>query len=92
MRDILVSENNDLELIAGDFSIGESLLQEVGLILQSQQGNWKSDPLVGANMVELIKGKHNRTAVEKRVKVQLERDGKDYDAVKRLLKLSVDNG
>ena len=91
MRDILVSENNDLELIAGDFSIGESLLQEVGLILQSQQGNWKSDPLVGANMVEFIKGKHNRMAVE-RIKIQLERDGKDYDAVKRPLKLSVDNG
>ena len=92
MRDILVGENNDLELIAGDFSMGESLLQEAGLILQSQQGNWKSDPLVGANMVELIKGKHNRTAVEKRIKIQLERDGKDYDAVKRLLKLNVDNG
>lgn len=92
MRDILVSENNDLELMAGDFSMGESHLQEVGFILQSQQGNWKSDPLVGANMVELIKGKHNRTSVEKRVKVQLERDGKDYDAIKRLLKLSVDNG
>lgn len=92
MRDILVSENNDLELIAGDFSIGESLLQEVGLILQSQQGNWKSDPLVGANMVELIKGKHNRTAVEKRIKIQLERDGKDYDTIRKLLRLHIDNG
>ena len=92
MRDILVSENNDLELIAGDFSIGEGLLQEVGLILQSQQGNWKSDPLVGANMVELIKGKHNRTAVEKRIKIQLERDGKDYDTIRKLLRLHIDNG
>lgn len=92
MRDILVSENNDLELIAGDFSMGESLLQEVGLILQSQQGNWKSDPLVGANMVELIKGKHNRTAVEKRIKIQLERDGKDYDTIRKLLRLHIDNG
>nr|DAN36014.1 MAG TPA: Protein of unknown function (DUF2634) [Caudoviricetes sp.] len=92
MMDILVTENNDLEIIAGDFSIGDSLLQEVGFILQSQQGNWKSDPLIGANMVELIKGKHNRTAVEKRIKIQLERDGKDYDAIKKLLKLNTDNG
>ena len=90
--DILVTENNDLEIIAGDFSTGDSLLQEVGFILQSQQGNWKSDPLVGAHMVELIKGKQNRTAVEKRIKIQLERDGKDYDAIKKLLKLNVDNG
>ena len=92
MKDILVDEHNDLEIIAGDFSTGDSLLQEVGFILQSQQGNWKSDPLVGANMVELIKGKHNRTAVEKRIKIQLERDGKDYDAIKKLLKLNIDNG
>ena len=92
MMDILVTENNDLEIIAGDFSIGDSLLQEVGFILQSQQGNWKSEPLVGANMVELIKGKHNRTAVEKRIKIQLERDGKDYDAIKKILKLHIDNG
>ena len=90
--DILVTENNDLEIIAGDFSISNSLLQEVGFILQSQQGNWKSDPLVGANMVELIKGKHNRTVVEKRIKIQLERDGKNYDAIKKLLKLNIDNG
>ena len=90
--DILVTENNDLEIIAGDFTLGDSLLQEVGFILQSQQGNWKSDPLVGANMVVLIKGKQNRTAVEKRIKIQLERDGKDYDAIKKLLKLNVDNG
>ena len=89
---ILITENNDLEIIAGDFSIGDSLLQEVGFILQSQQGNWKSDPLVGANMVELIKGKHNRTAIEKRIKIQLERDNKDYDTIKKLLKLNVDNG
>ena len=92
MKDILVDEHNDLEIIAGDFSIGESTSQEVGFILQSQQGNWKSDPLVGANMVELIKGKHNRTAIEKRIKIQLERDDKDYDAIKKLLKLNVDNG
>lgn len=90
--DILITENNDLEIIAGNFSIGDSLLQEVGFILQSQQGNWKSDPLVGANMVELIKGKHNRTAIEKRIKIQLERDNKDYDTIKKLLKLNVDNG
>ena len=70
--DILVTENNDLEIIAGDFSIGDTLLQEVGFILQSQQGNWKSDPLVGANMVELIKGKHNRTAVEKLLKLNID--------------------
>ena len=92
MMDILITENNDLEIIAGNFSIGDSLLQEVGFILQSQQGNWKSDPLVGANMVELIKGKHNRTAIEKRIKIQLERDNKDYDTIKKLLKLNVDNG
>lgn len=92
MKDIVIDEHNDLEIIAGDFSIDNSLLQEVRFILQSQQGNWKSDPLVGANMVELVKGKHNRTAVEKRIKIQLERDGKDYDAIKKLLKLNIDNG
>ena len=88
MKDILLDENNDLAFVNGDFSIGESEMQEVALILQYQQGSLKSDPLVGANMTELIKGKYDRTAVEKRVKIQLERDGKNYDEIKKRLHLN----
>ena len=39
-------------------------------------------------MTELIKGKYDRTAVEKRVKIQLERDGKNYDEIKKRLHLN----
>lgn len=88
MKDVLLNENNDLAVVNGDFSVGESEVQEVALILQYHQRSLKSDPLLGANMMELIKGKYDRTAVEKRVKIQLERDGKNYDEIKKRLQLN----
>ena len=41
MKDILLDENNDIKLSNGDFNTGESEMQEVALILQSVQGEWK---------------------------------------------------
>ncbi|ALC97838.1 hypothetical protein [Capnocytophaga sp. oral taxon 323] len=87
MKDILLKDN-DLEIIGGDFVIGESELQEVALLLQLYQGNLKSDPLVGINAVEWVQAKHDPVAIEKRVKVQLERDGKDYERIKKQIKIS----
>ena len=38
--------------------------------------------------VEWVQAKHDPVAIEKRVKVQLERDGKDYERIKKQIKIS----
>ena len=91
-KDILLDENDDLKILNGDFDIGESEMQEVGIILRLRQGELKSDPILGANLQHFMKGKYDRVAIEKRVKIHLERDGKNYDEIKKKLKLNIGNG
>jgi hypothetical protein len=81
-NDILLDENNDLQIVNGDFVIGESLMQEVGIILQMNQGELKSDPLIGANLTTKIRGVQNDAKIRRHIETQMELDGKDYDEIK----------
>lgn len=81
-NDILLDENNDLQIVAGDFVIGESFMQEVGLILQMNQGELKSDPLIGANLTSKIRGVQNDAKIRRHIETQMELDGKDYEDIK----------
>ena len=53
MKDILLDENNDIKLSNGDFNTRESEMQEVALILQSVQGEWKETPVLGPNLYRI---------------------------------------
>lgn len=85
--DLLLNDENDIQIANGDFVIGESLTQEVALILKSSQGEWKSDPLTGANLIQLINSNVDETSLRKRVKLHLQRDNKDYNEIKELINL-----
>lgn len=91
-NDILIDSDNNPQILNGDFSTGESELQDVAIILQLRQGELKSDPILGVNLQHFLKGKYDRVAIEKRVKIHLERDGKNYDKVKRNLNININNG
>lgn len=91
-KDILLNENNEIQILNGDFLIGESEFQEVEIILKLRQGELKPDPILGANIQHFMKGKYDRIAIEKRVKINLERDGKNYDQIKNKLKFNIGNG
>lgn len=85
MADIILNENNEPVIINGDLRIGESELQEVSIILQLRQGELKSDPVLGVNLQHYINSKENRTAVERTIKIHLQRDGKRYgDVIKQI--------
>jgi hypothetical protein len=88
-KDILLNPNNDLQVVAGDFVIGESLLQEVGVILQMSQGELKSDPLIGANLTAMVRGVQNSEKTKRHVETQMELDDKNYDEIKYLLKTNI---
>ena len=88
-KDILLDENLDLSIQNGDLNIGESLTQDVGLILKSNKGEWKQYPLLGCNLVELIRSKANQNEINKRVMLQMKYDGKDYNEIKNGINLSI---
>ncbi|PIV17481.1 MAG: hypothetical protein COS42_04575 [Flavobacteriales bacterium CG03_land_8_20_14_0_80_35_15] len=88
MTDVLLNINDDDVTIAnGDFAIGDSIDQEVGLILRMNKGELKEDPLLGTDLIRLINSNTSELEVKQLVKVQLARDGKSYDELKERIKL-----
>lgn len=86
MKDILLNSDNDLAFANGDLVVGDATLQDVGIILQMNQGELKSFPVLGASLVQLLKSKEKHSFIEERVRVHLALDGKDYHKMKEYLK------
>ncbi len=92
MKDILLTDDNDIKILNGDFDIGESEMQEVGLILQSTQGEWKEFPLLGPNLFRFIKAKTNKAEIEREVSLHLGMDNKDFKTLKTKVETIVNRG
>ena len=88
-KDIRLTDDNDVKIINGDFVIAESEMQEVGIILQMSQGELKSDPLIGANLTNRIRGINDKLKLQRHIETQLEMDDKDYDVIKEFLKINI---
>lgn len=86
MKDILLDDDGDLKLENGDFVIGDSLEQEVALLLQLNKGEIKLDPLVGCDLIKIMKSNASNIEIKKIVKLQLSRDGKNYETLKNQIK------
>jgi len=87
-QDILLDETDDLIFQDGDFVIGSSLTQDVGIILRLNQGELKSDPLLGANLIRYINSNIDDVDIQTVVKLHLQRDGKDYEEIKKYITLN----
>ncbi len=87
-KDLLVNE--DLMILDGDFIIGESQLQEVEIILTLSQGELKQDPLLGANLMSYQNSSKSSQEIKSNVSIALQRDGKDYNKIKKELEIHVD--
>lgn len=90
-KGIVLTGDGDLAVTNGHLQIGDTLLQDASLILGLTQGDLKEDPLCGANLLRHIRGQADRTAIERTVKIQLERAGIDYEEVKEQLTLKLNN-
>jgi hypothetical protein len=86
MKDIILN-NDELAIVNGDFMVGESFTQEVACILKLNQGELKSDPLLGPNLVRLVNSNIGQDELQTVIKFNLARDGKDYSEVKDLMEL-----
>ena len=80
MKDILIDENNDLQLLAGDFEVGHSDNQQQKAILTTEKGEWKEHPEVGVGIAQMLADDlYTETLIE--IKKQLEYDGMQINDV-----------
>lgn len=91
MKDILLDNNDDLLIVNGDFAIGESTDQEVGIILRMNPGELKEDPLLGAGLIRLIHSAAGEADIKRVAKLHLARDGKSYEELQQRIRLQVRN-
>lgn len=75
MKSLLLFEN-DLMFRNGTLALGKTTDQEAELILATNKGNWKEDPLLGANLIELMRSKAGQAGVKQAAKTALTRDNK----------------
>lgn len=47
--DILLDENFDLQIVNGDFAVGESTYQHQACLLMASKGEYKANPTTGVN-------------------------------------------
>ena len=80
MKDILIDENNDLQLLAGDFEVGHSDNQQQKAILTTEKGEWKEHPEVGVGIAQML-ADDLYTEVLIEIKKQLEYDGMQFNNV-----------
>lgn len=92
MKDFVIDKENDVKFLNGDFDIAKSEMQEVALILQSVQGEWKESPVLGPNLYQYIKAKTDKIAIERQMRIHLALDNKDYDELKTKIDTQINNG
>ena len=92
MKDILLDKDNNIKILNGDFDVGESEMQEVGLILQSTQGEWKANPILGPNLYQYIKTKASKTEIDAQVRIHLASDNKDFKSLKNKIQTEINHG
>jgi phage baseplate assembly protein W len=82
----IILDNGKLKVLNKSLVVGDSEMQEVAIILSLNQGEHKFNPLMGPNLVQLLKSKASSFNIENRVRVALALDNKDYDALKNKIK------
>ncbi len=89
MTDLFLDSENDFNFLNGDFRIDESEMQDVAIILELNQGELKSDPILGPNLITMINAKANDKEIQQRVKLHLQRDNKVYEDIKDKIQYGV---
>lgn len=74
-KDILLDADDDLLIEGGDLVADDSAEQEVGLILRTNQGDWRDSPLTGFGVARRTRNEVNPTQFARDLSSQLELDG-----------------
>lgn len=86
-RDFLLNDDGEMVIRHGDFVTGDSLTQEVALIMLTNKGEIRDDVLCGCDLRRMTNTRLSQSRLEQIVKVQVERDGKNWGDIKEGIKL-----
>lgn len=81
MIDILLTDDNDIDIVNGDFNLGYSDNQQQKLILSTNKGDWKEYPILGVGIEDILDN-DNYVGVLIEIKKQLQYDGMNVNNVK----------
>lgn len=87
-RDFLLDEDGRLVLRNGGIATGNSFTQEVALLMLTNNGELRHDPLAGCDLVRRTNSRLTQSELARLVRVQVERDGKQWSDVMGGLKLN----
>lgn len=84
-KDVLIEEditgNVDIAIRNSDIAVGDSTLQNVGLMLITQQGEWKQYPSLGVG-IDQITGDEDNRYWSREIRETLKRDGLNIERMK----------
>lgn len=81
-KDIILDEDYDIAVSSdGDFKVGLSDQQSADLIFNTNQGAWKSSPLVGIGIVKYRGATGKSLELKRIISMQLQMDGYKVNSV-----------
>lgn len=86
-KGILLSDNGDVLVRNKSLVIGDTIWQETAIILGMNQGEHKFHPVLGPNLIQLMKSKSSQLDIEQRARIHLGMDRKNYDQLKEQIKV-----
>lgn len=96
MKGIVLDSRGDLDIIPRRTSeglsglyTGETTIQDTTIVVGLNQGELKSDPLLGPNLNRYIRSRASYNRIERALKIHLERAGLRFSAVSELLSLNL---
>lgn len=89
MKGIVLTPDGDVSVVNRHLVVSDTLLQDASIALQLKQGELKEDPLLGPNLVRLIRSKPDKVEMERLVKIHLSRAGIEYENIKSKLNITL---
>lgn len=74
VKDVIIGNDYDLQIVDGDFVVKPSDQQHVQLIIITAQGEWKEFPLLGVSVELYINAPASLQQLGKNIRLQLQSD------------------
>jgi len=72
--DILLTDDEELQFLGGDFLVGVSDQQHIQHILKAKKGQYYQSPLIGLGIVDFTNGDLDRDLIRQQIRTQLKSD------------------
>jgi hypothetical protein len=96
MKGILINRDDDLQInvkrdvsgkIINGLVVGERLLQDAYIVLKTNMGDIKEDPIAGANLLRMLRSKASREKIRKTIEIALARVNIRYEDIKQQIEV-----